>query len=427
MKKVLILLAVVVLFAGSAMASVTASMSTGLPPVLSTTDDQIVRTFPQKSLDFANQVTAEFTSSMYWGYLVVDTGMGILGIYSTPVNDDDGDLNTNAFNDALDNMTSISYALPVEGMNVGLAVSFANFSEENKNLDPTETEDAMSPTYNNEIYLGVIAGASLDIGVPLDVALNVNMWNEKNDNITNYDSNPSTDNDIAQQVIEDNTQLLIGLNARAMVSELIASLAIDYTMSSSVSSDIQNPASGDATVDEDTTTADSKLEITALIGKEVKATDSLTVNAGIGLNVVMDGEYTDLYTDNVDDTNNDNNNYADLATDLWVNVPLYVAVEGKLTENWTIRGGMEVAILNLHNNTEIDEADWDDAEVTDEDVDNQTSTTQGVTGYAVGVTGVFGDLTLDLKVEPMLILDGPNFISGQTNNWSSQVALSYNF
>jgi hypothetical protein len=212
-----------------------------------------------------------------------------------------------------------------------------------------------------------------------------------------------------------------------MVSELIASLAIDYTMSSSVSSDIQNPASGDATVDEDTTTADSKLEITALIGKEVKATDSLTVNAGIGLNVVMDGEYTDLYTDNVDDTNNDNNNYADLATDLWVNVPLYVAVEGKLTENWTIRGGMEVAILNLHNNTEIDEADWDDAEVTDEDVDNQTSTTQGVTGYAVGVTGVFGDLTLDLKVEPMLILDGPNFISGQTNNWSSQVALSYNF
>lgn len=110
-----------------------------------------------------------------------------------------------------------------------------------------------------------------------------------------------------------------------------------------------------------------------------------------------------------------------------VTVPLNVAAEGKLNDTWSINAGVSSVILNSNNDTMKYNTDNDA-------YDPQPRFTQGWLGvnpsldYAIGVTGKIGDLTLDLYMNPMILMNGPYLISGQpTGNLDMNFAVGYNW
>jgi hypothetical protein len=166
----------------------------------------------------------------------------------------------------------------------------------------------------------------------------------------------------------------------------------------------------------------SNLAVNALVGKDIKASSSLTIKMASGVNVRTDVRTKEVSEDKIADEK-----YYTTWTwsELYVDVPVNVAVEGKLNDTWTINSGVSSTILSTENRL----SKWTDDNTEESYADRNLSGSMDLdpnVSYAIGVTGVIGDLQLDLNIEPMMLLAGPNFLSG-SNNWvtTGEIALLY--
>jgi hypothetical protein len=107
---------------------------------------------------------------------------------------------------------------------------------------------------------------------------------------------------------------------------------------------------------------------------------------------------------------------------LGINLPLYAAIEGKINETWTVRGGVNKAIWALTSLTTVNK-DVNGNKTANTTTDTTTSDTPGM---SIGVTGNFGGISVDADVNTAMLLNGPYFLTGtQTANVFSEIAITY--
>jgi hypothetical protein len=167
-------------------------------------------------------------------------------------------------------------------------------------------------------------------------------------------------------------------------------------------------------------------QVNALIGKDIKATDSLTVKIASGASFYMDQSPKTVTKNNMPA----GTTAYDVGTkwsELQVNIPLNVAVEGKLNDTWGVNAGVSATLVTLRgrntkNNAVAATEDWKDY------FSQGWVSLNPALSYQIGVTGKIGDLTLDCWINPAILLNGPNFISGvNSGNLNTGVALGYNW
>lgn len=173
-------------------------------------------------------------------------------------------------------------------------------------------------------------------------------------------------------------------------------------------------------------TYNSKLSFQALIGKDIKAGETVTVRFATGFTADGDADAKYKYTDNLDP----DNSYVDYFP-YWnessFEVPVFMAVEGKLNNTWSFSTGAKAVILNIVGEKDAANTDYYIEKIRLHRQNDSLNVTPLVE-YSIGLSGVIGNLKLDMFVEPSILFDGPNFISGlDSGNLNTGIAVSYDW
>jgi hypothetical protein len=105
----------------------------------------------------------------------------------------------------------------------------------------------------------------------------------------------------------------------------------------------------------------------------------------------------------------------DFNTQIDLDIPLNVAIEGKLNDTWSINAGVNATLVE----TDLDGIKNNPVNTADSPTDRYNQTWLDINpylDYAIGVTGKIGDLTIDLNIDPNIILNGPYLISGESTS-----------
>lgn len=421
MKKVFALMVVAVLFVGFAYGSYTELLSTAGMPAVLTGIDQIIMTYPSKMMDFSNQAVVEYGYSL-WGYSLLSTDIGVLGFAASPV--PPLDLSTPHGMELPDTILSLMYGTNLsDNMKLGATLSFGsdNITTEELNPDPTIGKDI---TTDSELYLAAQLGLSLDVGMPLDVSIGI-AFPGNADEVKNYADGTTS-------ILQTNTKnevggLLLGINARTILSDWILNLGIDIhnlktTKLSKTDGNIDGDFS-DAGTDADTKEEyeDASLYIGLLTGRQIKATETMIFTIGTGLRYASTQDAKYKYTDNLVPANN-SEAQSDRDMMSFIIIPFWMSVNCKINETWSWMAGLNREILRMEIDTNIDQAA--DGTKTDEDKKTNINTDNDI-NFAFGLTGQFGDVKLQWYMNRNLLLNGPYFITGNSVSMSYNIAIVY--
>ncbi len=305
---------------------------------------------------------------------------------------------------------------------LGVAVLYGvnSLYDENKNpaLYASNSSDKYSKFYQ---YLGLKGTVGL---TGLDLALNFGTINSgdatKNKNASGTivgDSSTSYGN------------MRIGADARlALTKDLLVSAGLGFKnggVNNITKTDANND--GDFTDAGDTnsvfTNSNNALDFSALIGKTIKATDTLSVLLSAGLlgNVTASDDKV---------TENKNTGVKTYETTTWNEfycyVPVNIAIKGKLNETWTFSAGASFYAINFNNyvtkyseNPNTQKPSYKDNNIhTDINISPYL-------GYSIGLTGKIGDFRIDMYIDPEILMAGPNFISNYSDDLNNSIALVY--
>jgi len=404
MKKVLAVL-VVLMFATSAFALVgteTKLLSqAGLPAELTTDNIIISNTFIQKIGDFGQLAGIEYIGQPF-GYIVTKTGLGTIGLSSSP---------------SLGMVTAIGANLPNYmfglqwandgGLGIGLLLGTQNMQydftkDAGYNNDPDTSID-------NRLMLGLKLGLTVS---GIDLGLGLNWLNNTNEVINHYDpsGNKMYDDTTARGEID------INLAARMEMSEMLWVLKVGIALGNqTITTKDDGNDDGNVTDGTDTNTVatqdDSDINVNLLCGKIIKASESLKVTVGTGISFDTYGTIQTSF----DNKNGGNTTYGPLGAN-WtyqtINIPLFVAVEGKLNETWRVNAGASVTPVNLQLQSWNLRAANTDKTAAKKYYGQENLNIGSYTNFGLGVTGLIGDLQLDLRMNPGILLNGPDFLSG---------------
>jgi hypothetical protein len=268
-------------------------------------------------------------------------------------------------------------------------------------------------------FLKLTLGASLAGDLPINAALSIAL--------PGYSSNPKYYN-AAGNLTDDDFKKLSGLELGVNVGTTLSDIMIELGVTlKSLKSEAQNwlDAGGDGTADtnEYYTSEDSQTNIDILVGKKIKANETLTVLIGSGLNISLFGDTKATLEDKVAGTKEYS---AGRDSGMEIVLPLQVAVQCKLNETWSWSAGVNKDIFSMisANNKDVDTTDG--STVTDE----SDASSMAIDDYLIGsicLTGQFGDLKVQWLFNYNLLLAGPYFISGQNNSWAYNFALVYDW
>jgi len=422
MKKVLAILAIVMLMFSS-MAFATSARIDGLGvPVWMTDDDSIVTMFPGALASFSDLAVLEAENGGdALGMVNVGIEGGVLSIYQGPVLVSSADeiasvnslLSLESSFTALTYQTGVMYTAKLDDtMSAGGGVFYAASSDEDKIETPDEDQDTFSQSSMN---LGILLGLSMAGDMPVDIGLSVILptlaEDYKNYHGTNIDELENSEEAAG-------SALKLGLNARAKLDLLTAMLAVGFD-SASAENVQKTDAAGDGTWDLEWA---NKVE-SSLISVDLGASKTLSpmenVSVIVGGMVKLDLE-SGKYTYTVDTIDYSHNYTEDTTT---IAIPLYIAGEAKVGEAWTVRCGVEKNVWN--NSTLVEKYTNDDDEVASHEI-TQTSDMPDLS-VSLGASVAVGDLLLDIALEEEFLLDGPFFISGDSNNFSTKIGMSYDW
>lgn len=343
------------------------------------------------------------------GSLIIKTDLGVVGISSliTPVT------NLNDISVSLpDNVLGLWYGNTIAEIPMGVAVLYGS----NKYVYNNQDYIANSVPYDHQDdfsqYLGVRLGAKV---WGLDLGLNVSSELDAS-KLSDYD-NSNGDWDYDQ--ISNSSRLLTALSARMSLGNEMTTVATLGWLNGTSVNNYVDPGS-----DYVYKYTNSTLTLSALLEKIFKG-DTLSVKMAFGLEVGGDANGRYEYIDNLYPWNN-----AFGSTKFqygYLEIPLNVAVEGKLNDTWSINAGAAATILAFSNYWEKYNADPSNTHEKWADLYEYSNLDIGSSlNFAVGVTGKIGDLYLDMYLNPSLLLAGPNLISGASyGDMNYGVALYY--
>jgi len=106
-----------------------------------------------------------------------------------------------------------------------------------------------------------------------------------------------------------------------------------------------------------------------------------------------------------------------------IGVPIYIAVEGKLNDTWSARGGVNKMLFTSVSMSEQIIDDADEETLLDDAVESMGG--MDLLNLTGGITGTFGAFSLDMVIDYDVALDGPYFLSGSNNGLSFMVGGKY--
>ena len=413
MKKALLAIAVVMLVAGTAFGSFTEYVSLGGIPMQYTTTDQVVTVYPSLIGDYSNQAVAEFGWDL-WGYTMFDTEYGVFGLSASPF--------PPMFNSGIgygylpDSAVGVQYGTEIDGMKVGASLLFGSEVESGIVTADGASEDNW--TYGRHA-IALNLGATIEGEMPIDLSLgvmNVSRWS--------IEEELYVSGNLDESYASEAGGIGIALNARTAIDSWLINLGFQFdTLSRTITN--KETSADDNVLTTHTISTREDLEISMNLGfaHVLKATDTLTITMGSDLNFNTTSPYSTKDENLIADTILYGPSNRDVGFD--VTIPIYVAVEGKLNETWTVRGGVTSILFDSDSRTnesiDTDTGDVDETNYTYGSVE----TDNGLVNGTIGVTGTFGDLTVDALLNPFILLDGPYFISGSNNDLAVNIAVKY--
>lgn len=430
MKKVLAVIALVCLLAGAVSASNTEYRGMGGIPMQLTETDQLLYVYPSQVLNFGNEITIEYnTGGTIFGYTLLQMKGSalVIGLSPSPMAGTGVSVTltdtiagfTPAFNNVTNAITAI-YGLNLGKISAALNVMYGSA------LTSTSLQTAAGVTDKDlngidQTFLKLALGATLDIGLPLDVVVSLTM--------PNYASNPKVYNaPPALALTNDNFEKLskmdIGIGARTKMGSWIYDLSLALN-NEHAESRTWTDAAGDGNADVNTLyTSDlSSIALNLLACNKIPATKTITMLIGGGLSFdTTGGSPKDKTINQLPAGTTTYGTNANARTN--VNLPVYFEADCKINDTFVFRAGVNKNLLTLSSIDTQTVNPLDGTTIVSKSSQTTFNYNSGV-GFAMGLSGTFGDLRIDWLVNRNMILQGPTVISGVTNNFGTQLALNY--
>jgi len=366
--------------------------------------------------NFPNAALLEYINGYVWGIATTRTDFGQIGISLNPV--PYSPLWGVAAATPV-NVFGIQYGNKINDMSVGGSLLYgtnrSEFSIVDTSLNDPYDDYDMENTASQ--YIGGRIGANIagiDLSAGLSLSNNIISGEAYVDGYTwNY----------WEQY--DDSKVLLDLAARINLGNGFTTVA---TLAWLNGSDKYSWKSGDYYGQDDYTeeTYNSKLTFQALIGKDIKAGETVTVRLATGFTADGDADAKYKYTDNL----YPDNSYVDYFP-YWnessFEIPVFMAVEGKLNNSWSFSTGAKAVILSIIGEKDAENTDYYLEKIRLHRQNDYLNVAPAVE-YSIGLSGVIGNLKMDMFVEPSILFDGPNFLSGlNSGNLNTGIAVSYNW
>ncbi len=425
MKKLLVVLAVLALFASVAIASETRLDGIGLnsdsfyaPDAWMVSDSANVNIFPATIVKYPKLAVFEYGASNgdLNSYVNLDLLGGVIGIYTQ----------NSTYSYLLDstlNSSGVLYGRNLsDTMSVAVGVTYQQYLDKQVQ-NPTEVpvthnKDISVISFHNTI--GINLGLSLLGEIPMDFGLSLvlplDIWNEEtNFNSDGYKTDFTHYTDAGIQA---------RLSGKASLGDMTVGLGVQF-YSDKYEYINQEFTSGEA-LSYDWYDLSTTQYVALQLGtvKTVKL-DKTTIFAGTQFEIEFTNRTNANGFDKVVQTKTDSTEYED---GLWVNVPLIIGAETKITDNWTVRAGAKKAMWN--NDISKNYSKNADGKITSAD-DTYTYSDTNDLNVNFGATFEIAAFSIDFLVNKDLVLNGPEFVSGEgvangnTTDWASKIALNF--
>ncbi|MEI7640497.1 MAG: hypothetical protein WCJ46_03185 [bacterium] len=420
MKKLLVVLAVLALFASVAIASDTRLKGLGLsndnwtPDAWMVSDSANVQLFPATIVNYPKLAVFEYDGGDLNSYVNMDLLGGVIGLYT----------NSNYYSDIVsDTNSGVLYGRNLsDTMAIAVGVTYQQYLDkqvENITEVPvSHNKDISVNEFSNSIGLNL--GLGLLGSIPMDFGLSLVLPLDINDEDTYFD----TDGNKTDFNQSKDAGFEVKLSAKATLGDMAIGLGVQSYSEKTEYVDQAFTTGGALNYDYYQTNSyqDTNIQLGAV--KTVKL-DKTTVFAGTQVelefwnNSLADGYNRVAYT------KTDSTEYQD---GIWVNVPLVIGAETKITDNWTVRAGAKKAMWS--NETYKTYSKNADGKITSAD-DTYTRSDTNDLNVNFGATFEIAAFSIDLLVNKDLVLNGPEFVSGEgvangnTTDWASQIALNF--
>ncbi|MEI7640501.1 MAG: hypothetical protein WCJ46_03205 [bacterium] len=421
MKKLFVILAVLTLFASMAMASETRLEGIGLnggwwaPTSWMVSDANNVNLFPTTILKYPKLAVFEYDGDNLNSYVNIDLLGGVIGLYTSY--DSWYNYNLSGSNSGVLYGRNLSDTMAIA---VGLTYQqYLDKQVQNPTEVPvTHNKDISVISFHNTI--GINLGLSLLGEIPMDFGLSLvlplDIWNEEtNFNSDGYKTDFTHYTDAGIQA---------RLSGKASLGDMTVGLGVQF-YSDKYEYINQEFTSGEA-LSYDWYDLSTTQYVALQLGtvKTVKL-DKTTIFAGTQFEIEFTNRTNANGFDKVVQTKTDSTEYED---GLWVNVPLIIGAETKITDNWTVRAGAKKAMWN--NDISKNYSKNADGKITSAD-DTYTYSDTNDLNVNFGATFEIAAFSIDFLVNKDLVLNGPEFVSGEgvangnTTDWASKIALNF--
>lgn len=439
MKKVLSVIAVLFLLSTAAFASQTELAGMGGIPAQLTDTDQVLNYYPSQILNFKNEIVLEYINpagGSLWGNTIINMGSSAIGFAM---------LQNPGFASNLTTLTGlpalavtitdagvagvpslagpayvfgIVYGLDLGGTTLGINLFYGSDSTDDETKDIAGAA-AKGSTGAGDDYLKIVLGASLNVGMPMDVALSLAM--------PGYSSNPKTYNaaqKLTSKSFEDLSAMNLDLAARTKMDTWLFDLDIAYVSEDADSLEWLDPlATGNPTTNTEWTSTANTVDISLLSGNKMKATDTIGMTLGGGLQFATTDSSKDIQDNKITGVKTYGIN---ANSGLNIYLPVYFTADCKVNETWNFTAGVSKDLLSMINTT-VETVNPADGKTVANKADDTTFTLDSPLFAGMCLKGQFGDIQLQWLLSATLLRAGPYFISGAANNLGSQIALVYNW
>ena len=427
MKKLLVVLAVLTLFASFTVASSTRLDGLGLnsgassysvnynPDAWMVSDAANVELFPATIVKYPKLAVFEYDGSDLNSYVNLDLLGGVIGLYT----------NTNTFSDLLGNNVNsgVLYGKNLsDTMSVAVGVTYQQYLDkqvENPTEDPVTTDKNIYVNqFNNAIGinlgLGLLGAIPMDFGLSLSIPLSVDY----------EETHFNTDGDKVEFTQGKDSGIEAKLSGKATMGDMAIGLGVQlYT---DRLEEIQKNYTDEGALTYDWYRTDYFQQIMVQLGtvKTIKL-DKTTVFAGTQVELLFFNNSWENGYDKLIQTKTDSTYYYE---GMWINVPLIIGAETKITDNWTVRAGAKTAMWNNETDKSYDKNA--DGKITNAGDTHTRSNTNNL-NVNFGATFEIAAFSIDFLVNKDLILNGPEFISGRgaygdnATPWASKIALNF--
>lgn len=371
-----------------------------------------------------NAAIFEYFKANPYGQVVLKNNMGALGVSFMPSN---GMTLTGITLNMPSDLLTLRYLTDIGGMNAGAAVIYGSDISGMENKEVNSVPMAPDKTSNLKQHIGVDLGIALKGGI--DIGLGLGIENDGGEAI-DYDDAVTTSKQADWQQNTDNSKLVASIAGRLNLDkDTRAVVAVDIvTGKDKTITKVDNNNNGSFTdagdINTESTTSNTELGVSAMLGKDIKASESITLKTACGLGFnTGSSPMTETKLVNANTKSYSAAGYGIVTFTATANF----AIEGKLNDTWMVNAGVGTDILMIHMAGDKTNPDTTNSKLNDVLTAGGFSIDPALSA-AIGVTGKIGDLMIDFQFEPSIFMAGPYFLTGQpSGDLNLNAAVTYSW